>query len=276
MSPRTFNRSDLLNLPQALAPLCAQDRWVAWRWQQGGKKSNWTKPPLRAFQPDQYAASDDPETWAPHCTAVSAVSRGAADGIGFMLSNSEVAAIDLDACRNVDSGEIAPWAMEILNKAPSAYKEVTVSGTGLRIIGYGTGTAVHRKFSISTDGNKRAGIELYRRATRFITVSGAEMGVCTTLPNIDALIDDLLARHAKASKAPKASTSTRTAEPVLTGSADIDGIIRNGAERGQRSTLFAKVVWSLATHGQTIDQIHARTLLAISLAPVLLTSLACL
>ena len=38
-------------------------------------------------------------------------------------------------------------------------------------------------------------IELYRKAVRYITVSGFEISQCAELPNVDALIDDLVARH---------------------------------------------------------------------------------
>jgi AAA domain len=45
--------------------------------------------------------------------------------------------IDLDHCRNADSGEIEPWAREILNEIDS-YCEISASGKGLHIVCRGT------------------------------------------------------------------------------------------------------------------------------------------
>src|SRR5262249_21531149 len=104
------------------------------------------------------------------------------------------AAVDLDKCRDPESGAIAAWAEAIIDRATSAYVEVTVSGTGLRIIGTGTGEAVHRKLPVP-GGCEGAAIELYRRAVRYITISGKEIGHCTELPSIDTLIDTLLTEN---------------------------------------------------------------------------------
>ena len=71
--------------------------------------------------------------------------------------------------------------------------EITVSGTGLRIIGKGVGEAAHTNSKVV--GQDGAKIEIYRHAVRYITVSGVEIGHCTALPNIDALIHDLIAQY---------------------------------------------------------------------------------
>ena len=107
----------------------------------------------------------------PHArAAVTAVLAGKANGIGFALTGTDIGAVDLDHCRDPETGTIAAWAQEILDAAPTAYHEVTVSGTGLRIIGTAKGNAQHKKFAIS-GGRPDAAIELYRQATRYITMS---------------------------------------------------------------------------------------------------------
>jgi AAA domain len=45
--------------------------------------------------------------------------------------------IDLDHCRNADSGEIEPWAQDIVNEI-ELYCEISPSGTGLHIVCRGT------------------------------------------------------------------------------------------------------------------------------------------
>jgi hypothetical protein len=108
--------------------------------------------------------------------------------------DTSIAALDLDHCRDPETGQVDAWAQEILDASPAAYVEVTVSGTGLRIIGIATGGEQHKKFAIS-GARHGAAIEVYRKAVRYITVSGLELSHCTELPNIDQLIDDIVARH---------------------------------------------------------------------------------
>src|SRR5262249_17831435 len=110
------------------------------------------------------------------------------DGIGFMLA--EYGAFDLDKTRDPATGTIAPWAKKLIDDAQS-YAEVTVSGTGLRIIGTPKGNEVHRKKKI-TDGMS---LETYRRTRRYITKSGNQLpGTPSLLADIDQVIDDTVAQ----------------------------------------------------------------------------------
>jgi hypothetical protein len=105
---------------------------------------------------------------------------------------------------------------------------------------------VHRAFNL--DGGGR--IELFRRATRFITVSGIELGHCVELPNIDDLIDDVLAQYDEARKTDGQQAGAGN------GGDDIDRIIRFAVPEGQRSEAFARCVWSLAGKGLTEEEIE--------------------
>ena len=105
------------------------------------------------------------------------------DGIGFALLNSGIAAFDIDDCRDPDTGVVHPWAQALVDAAGS-YAEITPSGTGLRILGYGQAAEVHRKLP-ARDG---VTCELYRQATRYITVSG-NVYRDAPLVNIDEHID---------------------------------------------------------------------------------------
>jgi primase-polymerase (primpol)-like protein len=171
--PETHN-GDFADPPAALSSLCLMPNWVTWRWQRSADGRGWTKPPFCAVDPDRHAANNNPKTWSVRSAAVAAVLAGKAAGIGFVLTGTKIGAVDLNKCRDPETGTIDAWAMAIVDAAPDAYKEITVSGTGLRILGIANGPAVHRRFSI--DGRDGAGVEIYRHATRFITVSGAELG----------------------------------------------------------------------------------------------------
>jgi hypothetical protein len=145
----------------------------------------------------------------------------------------------------------------IVASADGAYVEVTVSGAGLRILGLGTGKPVHRKFAIRSE-RKGAAVEVYRKATRFITVSGAEISHCAGLTSIDALIDRLVGEHDATGGTEQSEAEEHAAKDNGSAGAfddDIDALIRNGAPESQRSEAFARVIWSLAATGSSVDEI---------------------
>jgi primase-polymerase (primpol)-like protein len=163
-------------------------QWVNFRWVQNGGK--WTKPPFQSQNPSRMARNNACQTWSSYADAVAAVKAGEADGLGFVLTGTDVAAIDLDHCRDGITGEIDGWAQQIIDRAPGAYCEATVSGAGLRLIGLGTRDKAHTSYQIE-GGWTGARIEIYRQAVRYITVSGLQLGACSALTNIDDLIDNL-------------------------------------------------------------------------------------
>ena len=67
---------------------------------------------------------------------------GKASGIGFALTGTEIGAIDLDHCRDPETGAIDAWAQELLDAAPNCLsRDHGFCGAGLRIIGIAKGTA---------------------------------------------------------------------------------------------------------------------------------------
>src|SRR6516225_597092 len=247
--PRTF-AADLGNLPKVLQPLTEDKRWVVWPWEL--RKSKWTKPPRQARNPTCNARSNDPTTWASYADAVAAVVAGSADGIGYMLQNSQIAAADLDHVRDAQTGRLLGWAEQLCVEADSLslYREITVSGCGLRFIGLSQGGELHRKFTFNRKNG--AGIELYRNTARYITISGLQEGSCEELGPIDDFLDTMLTRF--------------NGQPVSTGNifdfntagAQTDyyrDIIENGAPEGERSEKFQEVVWHLASTSWSIEQI---------------------
>ena len=114
---------------------------MVWRWELRINKKPANKlGPSRLTSvaiPRLQAKSNDPSTWGTYKAAIAAVAAGKADGIGFMLKDSEVAAADLDHVRDAQSGELVGWAKRLCAEADQLglYREVTVSGCGLRFIG---------------------------------------------------------------------------------------------------------------------------------------------
>jgi len=252
--PATYN-DNLARLPPALQPLTEQPRWLVWRWEERATKDGkvkWTKPPYQARYPSQHAKSDDPDTWGNHQDAVAAVKAGHADGIGYALMGSGIGAIDLDHCVDPNNGNVENWAQQIISEADGAYREITVSGTGYRVIGKANGDNQQRRFTFNR--NTGAGLEIYRNTKRYITVSALERGSCVELPPLDAFIDTLLARHTgEARQQPNGGLDFNNAGKQ--DGTDYDELIRNGAPEGQRSELFQSVVWHLASKGMDVDAI---------------------
>jgi putative DNA primase/helicase len=73
--------------------------------------------------------------------------------------------VDLDACVDPKTDEIASWASEIVGELDS-YTEFSPSGTGLHVL---------LRAELPPGGNRRARIEMYDRG-RFFTVSGRRLG----------------------------------------------------------------------------------------------------
>ena len=155
-----------VNLPVKIGgiPLALQalDRWVLWRNVQrtgpNGKKS-WTKVPFTGT--GAHASSTNQATWCSYADAFDAYLLGDYDGFGIVLGGT-LHGIDLDDCRDPDTGDLSELAQETLDKV-EGYAEVSPSGTGIKIFTY-----------TNLDGSrtkKEAGVELYKER-RYFTVTG--------------------------------------------------------------------------------------------------------
>ena len=189
-------QGDLRNLPEALAPLKKLPNWVCWRWEwriEEGR-GKWTKPPFQPKNPISIREEQRSIDLGHLCSRrLAAFEAGKCDGIGFNLSGTELACFDLDNSRDPATGDIAPEAMAYVDRAAS-YTEISVSGTGLHVIGYGLGLKMHRKQKVPGSAME---VESYRGAQRYIVVTGNPLpGSLEAWPhmvNIDAEIDAVVA-----------------------------------------------------------------------------------
>jgi hypothetical protein len=188
--PETFC-GDLRNLPNALASLIKHPHWVLWRWEK--PKDKWTKVP---YQPNGWKAkNNDPKTWNSYDVVLKAAPDF--DGIGFCLFNSDIAAFDIDHCRDPKTGVLDPWAADLVERVGS-YTEITVSGTGLRIIGHGNRPKLHRKLPVANG----VSVEVYRGAERYIVITGNPLngsgGIADIDEHLDATVIELEAKKTSA------------------------------------------------------------------------------
>ena len=114
----------------------ALPQFVVWAWE--FRDHRWCKPPLRADGLG-YAASNDARTWASCDEALAAYQRRNLAGIGFAIASDDpFVFIDLDDCRDPQTGDVDPWAVRVLDRFRHTYHEVSPSATGFKILGRGT------------------------------------------------------------------------------------------------------------------------------------------
>src|SRR5262245_46937410 len=83
-----------------------------------------------------------------------------------------------------------PWAADKIARAGS-YVEVTPSNEGVRIIGLSNGGDPLHCACDDVPGTNGVRCELYRKAERYITITGNQIGEAKGLADIDALLDAL-------------------------------------------------------------------------------------
>lgn len=135
-------------------------QWVCWRTEDRGGEV--TKVPIDA-QTGVYASVAEPATWTDFATAQAyARETGGIEGVGFVFTADDpVAGVDLDDCRDPETGAVEEWAIDVLRRLDS-YTEWSPSRTGFHVIVQGA----------VPDGGRRAGdLELYDR-DRYFTVTG--------------------------------------------------------------------------------------------------------
>ena len=121
----------LVLLPEHIpTDLKALHQWVIWRYIYKPDLGYWDKPPLDATKSGNAAKSTDPKTWATFDKALSSYQLGTLDGIGLALTEKNgIVGFDLDHCRDPHTGEIAPWALTIVEQVRT-YWEISTSATG--------------------------------------------------------------------------------------------------------------------------------------------------
>jgi hypothetical protein len=181
--------------------LCYRSEWLETR----GKH---TKKPVDPHT-GVAGSSTNPATWATYKQAVLATRRYNLDGIGFALTAGDpFTVIDLDACRNPDTGELEPWASEIMQRL-NTYTEISPSGTGVHIV---------LKAALPVAGRRTGRIEAYYSG-RYVTVTG------DAIPGYDVIherADELAAWYADTFTSGRpAAVTLRVVQPPTMADADI-------------------------------------------------------
>jgi hypothetical protein len=137
-------------------------QWVCWRSEErDGKPTKVPYGPLTGRRAD----STDPQTWAGYQEAVSACKEHGYGGIGFVFTpEDDLCGVDLDGCLDPQTGEMEPWAREVIEELDS-YAEISPSGTGVHILVRG---------GLPEGRNRKGAFEAYDRG-RYFTVTGKHL-----------------------------------------------------------------------------------------------------
>jgi hypothetical protein len=140
------------------------EQWICWREKDRDGKT--TKIPTKPYRTSgsPNAKTDDSSHWRDFDTALNYHRSGriTTSGVGFVFSTeTEIVGVDLDSCRNLETGEFDDWAQDVIDRLDS-FTEVSPSGTGAHIL---------LKGKLPDGRNRRGDIEMYDEG-RFFTVTG--------------------------------------------------------------------------------------------------------
>lgn len=185
MVPKTYRltQQDINNLENS--PLAPSHQWCVWQYgpprTEGGKPQ---KIPSISFTGNRFHKGTPV---LPNLSPLkNARERFEADpklaGVGFVMIGDQgkpLVCIDLDNCRDVQTGAVEPWAKTILDRFPT-YTEVSPSGAGFHI---------WINARVPFDCKQTKGIEVYYGGNRFMTMTGQHL-VDTPIHTV-CLQDDL-------------------------------------------------------------------------------------
>lgn len=179
----------LANIPETLRMF---PHWILWRNENRDHKP--TKVPYTVF--GGLAKSNDHTTWSAYSVAERALSAKYA-GLGFVFKEGGgLVGVDLDGCRNPETGHIQPWAGKIL-AALDSYSEVSPSGTGVKVFVKGSLKTAGKKKELDLDAihGKTPAIEVYDRG-RYFAVTGDHLpGTPSEIYPRQSELDALMAEH---------------------------------------------------------------------------------
>jgi primase-polymerase (primpol)-like protein len=174
---RAKNQNDVLmweanvfdKIPDELKAL---PQWLLWKLEE--RDSRMTKVP---YQPSgRHADVTAPKTWNTFDVCVKALQTGSFSGIGFVFTKgpASYAGVDLDKCRDLQSGLTEWWAVQIINELGS-YTELSQSKTGWHIIVKNCG--------LPADGGRNKRVEMYWNA-RYFCMTGDRAVGCTEIRSV--------------------------------------------------------------------------------------------
>jgi hypothetical protein len=207
---------------------------------------------IRNSRSGRNGSSTDPLTWSTFAQAVKADPERLV--FSFDRTNMLVG-LDVDGCRNAETGELDARATALIERFPGIYWEISLSGTGLHGIGYGV-------LPNDLGGTHPKGIGIFWHG-RYFVMTGNVLPGHETLGRFDC--DDLAAFYREVS--PDKPQRPASAAPALTiedqdlcnrlhhdakGSALLSGDNRGYSDY---SSARAALAWKACFYADDVDQI---------------------
>ena len=214
---------------EAVPPeLRAGTRFVAYRFEDRGDP----KPAKMPYSPKtlKAASSTAPADWATFDLAVKYAQVAGLDGVMRAFDPADgMVGIDLDNCRDPETGELAPWAAEYVRRLDS-YTEVSPSGTGVKLWAYG---------ALPPHGRHKGDVEMYDRA-RFFTLTGRHLE--GTPREVKYRPDAILAIHREVfGDAPEPTAALDSDRPVPALELGDEEVIRLASESPHNGPRFRRL-----------------------------------
>jgi putative DNA primase/helicase len=153
-------------------PLSQGKRFTAWR---SEERKDQPKPAKMPYSPEapKGASSASTADWVTFETAVKYANVAYLDGIMRAFDHADgMVGIDLDNCRDPETGELTPEATERVKRLDT-YTEISPTGTGVKMWVYGT---------MPPFGHKKGDVEIYGSVVgktgpcgRFFTMTGHQL-----------------------------------------------------------------------------------------------------
>jgi len=224
----------LANVPAALKE---HPRWVTWKYVERDGKP--TKCP---FDPKTGGAADstDPATWATFDEALAAYQKDSLAGVGFVFAaDGGFAGVDLDDSIDMVTGQLKPWARQIVERLDS-YTEVSPSGGGVKVFvrARKPGARCRKPYH---DGE----VEMYDSA-RFFTVTGRRLpdvsaGVEARQDELAAVYRDVFGENGELAGIAPSTPPNPCAPPAVRLT---DAEILQKAQRSRRSGEKFQALWA--------------------------------
>jgi putative DNA primase/helicase len=234
---------------QAPGELRTLDQFVCWR--EEVRAGEPTKVPYSVA--GGKASTTNPGTWAPLDTALSHAAEHDMSGVGFVFTDDDpFAGVDIDKCRDAETGEIEPWAWKIVT-AFDSYTEVSPSGTGLHVF---------VKATLPGPNNRKGPLEMYESG-RYFTLTGEHLdGTPTEIHERQDVLERLYRHVFKIEKASSATNGHKPqTAPLDVGDEDLLALAKQ-AKNGEK---FSRL-WSGDTSDYAGDDSRADLALCSLLA----------
>lgn len=211
------------------------NQWVCWRIEPGpdGKPRKIPVNPRNGSN----AKPNDPTTWSDFEAAVRCADKKDLAGVGFVITAADpFMCVDLDSVRDAQTGQIEPWAQEIVDKLCS-YTEVSPRGEGVHVWLKNTNKD-------ALVGCRQGQVEIYGK-DRYMTVTGDHLpGTLPTVEERQAAIESVHQQHIypkRRSVAPTARGTGSAAPSEAVAQFTDDTIMRIAAVIGAKDGKFSKL-----------------------------------